>query len=97
MATICHSFLCITRMRPCFSGEPEKQAVNLNTFKLTPSFLGLAFGGILIGIALVLLLLNKLNTRLIVIILLLSIAVSVHSILHFGEEVVYNYNPLSGL
>ncbi len=64
--------------------------------RMRPSFLGLAFGGILIGVALVLLLLNKPNTRLIVIILLLSIAVSVHSILHFGEEIVYNYNPLQG-
>jgi hypothetical protein len=84
-------------MHPCFSGEPGKQTVNLNTFKLTPSFLGLAFGGILIGVALVLLLLNKPNTRLVMIVLLLSIAVSVHSILHFGEEIVYSYNPLSGL
>ncbi len=87
----------ISRMRPCFSCEPEKQAVNLNNFKLTPSFLGLAFGGILIGVALVLLFIGKTNLRLVGIILLLSIAVSVHSILHFGEEVVYNYNPLSGL
>ncbi len=64
--------------------------------RMRPSFLGLAFGGILIGVALVLLLLNKPNTRLITIILLLSIAVSVHSILHFGEEVVYGWNPLQG-
>lgn len=63
---------------------------------MRPSFLGLAFGGILIGVALVLLLLNKPNTKLISIILLLSIAISVHSILHFGEEVIYNWNPLQG-
>ena len=63
---------------------------------MRPSFLGLAFGGILIGVAAVLLLIGKTNTRLIAIILLLSIAISVHSILHFYEEIVYGFNPLKG-
>lgn len=61
---------------------------------MRPSFLGLAIGGILIGVAIILLLMKKQDTRLIVIILLLSIAVSVHSILHFYEEIIYGFNPL---
>jgi hypothetical protein len=69
----------------------------INNFMLTPSFLGLAFGGILIGVVIIMLFMKKQDTRLIVILLLLSIAVSVHSILHFGEEIVYGFNPLSGL
>lgn len=63
---------------------------------MRPSFIGLAFGGILIGVAIVLLLMKKQDNKLIGIILLLSIAVSVHSILHFGEEIVYGWNPLEG-
>lgn len=63
---------------------------------MRPSFLGLAIGGILIGLAIILLLMKKQDFRLIGIILLLSIAVSVHSILHFGEEIVYGWNPLEG-
>lgn len=61
---------------------------------MRPSFLGLAIGGILIGVAIIMLFMKKQDTRLIVILLLLSIAISVHSILHFGEEVVYGFNPL---
>lgn len=61
---------------------------------MRPSFLGLAIGGILIGVALVILLLKKPNIRLVVIMLLLSIAISVHSVLHFGEELIYGWNPL---
>jgi disulfide bond formation protein DsbB len=61
---------------------------------MRPSFLGLAIGGILIGVAIIMLFMKKQDTRRIVILLLLSIAISIHSILHFGEEVVYGFNPL---
>jgi hypothetical protein len=64
---------------------------------MRPSFLGLVFSGMLIGIALILMLAIKVNMMKISIILLLSIAISVHSILHFGEEVVYGWNPIANI
>ena len=66
---------------------------------MRPSFLGLAIGGLLLGIAAVVAAIHYRRLGLfpaIYILLLASIAVSTHSILHFYEEVVYEWNPLVG-
>lgn len=66
---------------------------------MRPSFLGLVLGGLLIGLAAVAVVIHyrKLGLLPVIYILLLaSIAISAHSVLHFYEEVVYNWNPLVG-
>jgi hypothetical protein len=68
---------------------------------LKPSIIGLWFSGLLIGLALYYLIRefysgNTINgTKLIDLTLFLSTAISLHSILHLGLEVNYNYNPLT--
>ena len=62
---------------------------------MRPSFLGLVASGVLIAIALMRMFIGKPNIGEIAVLLLLSIAISVHSMLHFGEEVVYGWNPLA--
>jgi hypothetical protein len=68
---------------------------------IKPSYLGLVATGFLILIALILLFteLGKINgeltgLKLINLILFLSTAIGIHSILHFMAEVRYNYNPM---
>lgn len=66
---------------------------------MRPSFLGLVFTGILIGISIISIIINSDNIKgvhFIYIPLLLAVAVSGHSILHAHEEIYYNFNPLSG-
>lgn len=62
---------------------------------MRPSFLGLIASGVLIAIAVMLMFIGKPNIAEISMLLLLSIAISVHSMLHFGEEVIYRWNPLA--
>ena len=66
---------------------------------MRPSFVGLVFGGLLIFIAVLWMaaVSSKLQSRdWIPLILLLSIAVSTHSMLHAHEERWYNFNPMRG-
>lgn len=66
---------------------------------MRPSFLGLLFTGLLIGVSIISIIINF-NTikgvHYIYIPLLLTVAISGHSILHAHEEIYYNFNPLSG-
>lgn len=62
-----------------------------------PSFLGLMSGGFLMLVAMIIFYNNykKLQaTQTIMILLLLSIAVSAHSGLHSVEEIYYGWNPI---
>lgn len=64
---------------------------------MKPSYLSQAISGILIFIAVIKLYtdntpLTTFNT--VVLLLLFSIAVAVHGIMHFMAEVKYNFNPL---
>jgi hypothetical protein len=64
---------------------------------IRPSFLGLMSGGVLMLIAMIIFYNNykKFNpAQVVMIILLLSIAVSAHSGLHSVEEIYYNWNPI---
>lgn len=64
---------------------------------LNPSFFALMFSGITIGIALILFAINyeKINLdTVLLIVLLLSIAIGIHGLLHFMYEVKYGFNPL---
>lgn len=66
---------------------------------MRPSFLGLVFTGLLVGISIISIIINSKSIEgihYIYIPLLLAIAVSGHSILHAHEEIYYNFNPLSG-
>lgn len=66
---------------------------------MTPSFLGLIFTGFLNLIAVILLLIYSTSMSapvLIQYILLLAISIGIHSILHFQQEIHYNFNPLEG-
>ena len=66
---------------------------------MRPSFLGLVFGGILILIALIYFFTYCKSIKpieLVYIILLLSIAISTHSLLHSNEEIYFNFNPFVG-
>lgn len=62
-----------------------------------PSFIAFMFNGILLGIALVIFLYNYKsfdNKEILTLVLLGSIAVGMHSILHYREEKDYGFNPL---
>ncbi len=66
---------------------------------MRPSFLGLVTTGFLILIAFCLIIYHRKSikmTEFIVVIILLSIAISVHSLQHNVEEIFYNFNPLIG-
>jgi len=66
---------------------------------MRPSLLGLFAGGFLILAAVVLLARNAKSVgpvKLISLVLHLSIAVSVHSLLHSNEEIYFRFNPLAG-
>lgn len=66
---------------------------------MRPSFIGLIASGILILTALVLLVAMQGpvgKPHGVMIVLLLSIAVSGHSLLHSIEEIVYHFNPMMG-
>jgi len=64
---------------------------------LKPSFFALVFSGLSIGIALILFSINyeKINVETIIrIVLLFSIAIGIHGLLHFVYELHYGFNPL---
>jgi hypothetical protein len=66
---------------------------------MRPSFLGLVMSGLLILVALVLLAVNAWSLRgrdWVFVAIFLSIAVSVHSMLHAHEERWYRFNPMRG-
>jgi hypothetical protein len=73
---------------------------NFEFITITPSFIGFLFNGLLLGIAILLFLFNyKLfdNKELLMIALVGSIAVGIHSMLHFREEEIHNFNPIKKL
>ncbi len=64
-----------------------------------PSFISMIFNGLLILYVLYLLVINwnKYNqesVQFIILIILLSIMIGIHGLLHLGLEKNYNYNPL---
>jgi hypothetical protein len=62
-----------------------------------PSFIAFMLNGILLGLALLIFIFNYKsfdNKELVTLVLLGSIAVGVHSMLHFREEKEYGFNPL---
>lgn len=62
-----------------------------------PSFIGFMWNGILLGVAILIFVFNyKLfdNKELLTLTLLASIAVGVHSMLHYREEKDFGLNPL---
>lgn len=64
---------------------------------MRPSFIGHIMNALLLLIALVLSYVNRdkiTADNTIVIILLMSIAIGIHAILHHIEEIVYGFNPL---
>lgn len=66
---------------------------------MRPSFIGLIVGGVLILIALILTMINAAMLQgrdWVLIVLLFSVAVSAHSILHSYEERWYKFNPMRG-
>jgi len=66
---------------------------------MRPSFLGLIASGFLILAAIIYIFIGfkSLNAKdMITIILLLSIAVSTHSVLHYHEEIHFKFNPMRG-
>ena len=66
---------------------------------MRPSLLGLFAGGFLILAALIVFARKAKAVspvKLISVLLLLSIAVSVHSLLHSNEEIYFKFNPLAG-
>jgi hypothetical protein len=68
---------------------------------LTPSFVSLAFTGLILIFVIILTIINykqiaKFNTiELVSFLCVLSIAIGSHGLLHLGLEVVYVYNPLN--
>ena len=68
---------------------------------LTPSFMSLAFTGLILMFVIILTIINykqiaKFNTiELVSFLCVLSIAIGSHGLLHLGLEVVYGYNPLN--
>jgi hypothetical protein len=68
---------------------------------LTPSFVSLAFTGLILIFVIILTIINykqiaKFNTiELVSFLCVLSIAIGSHGLLHLGLEVVYGYNPLN--
>ena len=66
---------------------------------MRPSFLGLVFGGIVILIAVIMIWNQRRSISgydAIMIALLMSIAISVHSLLHGNEEIYFRFNPMIG-
>lgn len=64
-----------------------------------PSFIALGFSGIVLAVALILFAMNadKMNIgKMVEIVVLVSIAVGIHGILHFLYEIRYEFNPLEG-
>ena len=64
-----------------------------------PSFFALGFSGIVLAIALVLFAMNvdKMNIgKIVEIVVLISVAIGIHGILHFLYETRYQFNPLEG-
>jgi hypothetical protein len=65
-----------------------------------PSFIAFVLNGLLLGLGLLIFLFNYKsfdNKELLTLVLLGSIAVGVHSMLHFREEKEYGFNPLKKL
>ncbi len=65
-----------------------------------PSFIAFILNGLLLGLGLLIFLFNYKsfdNKELLTLVLLGSIAVGVHSMLHFREEKEYGFNPLKKL
>lgn len=65
---------------------------------IKPSFFALVFSGLSIGIALILFAMNyeKITPETIIrIVLLFSIAIGIHGLLHFVYELHYGFNPLT--
>lgn len=64
-----------------------------------PSFFALGFSGIVLAIALVLFAMNadKMNIgKIVEIVVLISVAIGIHGLLHFLYETRYQFNPLEG-
>uniref|UniRef100_A0A6C0CQC0 Uncharacterized protein n=1 Tax=viral metagenome TaxID=1070528 RepID=A0A6C0CQC0_9ZZZZ len=64
-----------------------------------PSFFALGFSGIVLAIALILFAMNadKMKIgKIVEIIVLISLAIGIHGILHFLYETRYQFNPLKG-
>ena len=64
---------------------------------LLPSFIGMIVGVFFLvyGVILFIINLKKISTKdIIIILLLISIAISFHAILHFLNEIYYNFNPI---
>jgi uncharacterized membrane protein len=62
-----------------------------------PSFLGFMLNGLLLGIGFIIFVLNykKIGIKnMIIILLVMSIAVGIHSMLHYREEKDYGFNPI---
>ena len=67
-----------------------------------PSFLSMGFTGILLTVAIIVFLINYKDITgsnstgtLLMLILLFTIAAGVHGLQHLGEQIYYNFNPLS--
>ena len=64
-----------------------------------PSFFALGFSGIVLAIALILFAMNadKMNIgKIVEIVVLISVAIGIHGLLHFLYETRYQFNPLEG-
>jgi asparagine N-glycosylation enzyme membrane subunit Stt3 len=68
--------------------------------RILPSFIAMIVGVFFLVAAILLFFTNlkKINTKdIIIILILISIAISLHAILHFLNEVYYNFNPIQKL
>lgn len=66
---------------------------------MRPSFLSHILNGLLLLVATIMFFYNyqNLSTSYITLyVILLSIAIGIHGLLHLGQEVYFNYNPLTG-
>ena len=70
---------------------------------MRPSFIAQGMGGLFCFVAFMILFsglckgsINLNKTQLVGILLLLSIAISIHGLQHMAEEIYYDYNPLVG-
>ena len=66
---------------------------------MRPSFLGLVITGFMTLFAVILIIMyydTLKKAELIYIVLLLSISIGIHSLLHANEEIYFNFNPLTG-
>jgi hypothetical protein len=61
---------------------------------MRPSFIGSGLAALLILFAIIAAYQRQQNT--VIVLLLFSIALSLHSLMHFNEELYYGWNPLSG-